>query len=91
MGAFDGKHLCVIWGLFSDGGEEKKKKWVSLHLLWYTAPQCLLFLLEVSGVVDAAAYCQDEQWIQYGDSAALVSSNGMCIENGRYQMFDLFR
>lgn len=39
-----------------------RKKWASLHLLWYTAPQCLLFLLEVSHVVFAITYCQDEEY-----------------------------
>ena len=38
-----------------------RKKWASSHLLRYTAPQCLLFLLEVSHVICAATYCQHER------------------------------
>lgn len=38
-----------VWG---------RKKWASLHLLRYTAPQCLLFLLELSHIICATAYIQ---------------------------------
>lgn len=57
-----------------------RKKWASLHLLRYAAPQCLLFLPEVPRVVCAAAYCQHERRILYADSTTLVSFNGMCMQ-----------
>lgn len=90
MGPYLGLHTqggevcgCLWWETsVCDMGARQgwgRKKWASLHLLRYTAPQCLLFLLEVPHVVYAAAHCQHERYVLYADSPTLINFNGMCI------------
>lgn len=100
MGPYLGLHTqggevcgCLWWETsVCDMGAHQgwgRKKWASLHLLRYTAPQCLLFLLEVPHVVCAATYCQHERYIHCTLTVPRLSTLMVCVHSMSVSKSDL--